>query len=269
MIGQQPQHDWSVALRSGIVTACCCLDSDLLYTPPSPFDSQLEEYIRHDQFLMSVLLPAALIITDGAPASLMSTIGELNKTILGSLGITGGPPVTVVYISLVRILFDLAYTENSEALSGDSQANSDFLIACELFGRQTVRQLRLCETITRKYTPGLGIASLFNSKQVGLLRPMEWMTNPIDLLYWVNQSLLQLAKYFASQAGFLSFDDTLGLMLALLSIGPPSNSIAIVAFLRTWQCVPLSQSLLHAANIFTVAVEHILAFGRAQLSDQS
>jgi hypothetical protein len=254
------------SLRSALVSASARLDPDLGYTPPSPFDEQLEEYIRNDPFLMSMLAPAALIITDGTPASLMSTVGELNKAILGSLGITGGPPVSVVYISLVRILFAVSYTQSSGKLAGDYRENCGFLIGCELFARQSVRQLNLGEAIAGKYIPGLPIVSMFNSKQFGLLRQMEWMTNPIDLLYCVNQGLLELAKYFASDSGFLSFDDTLGLLLALLSIAPPSNAIGIASFLRDWRCVTLSQSLVHAENFFSAAVEHIGGFAIRQLS---
>jgi hypothetical protein len=262
-IKSPPMPDRSACLCSALVSASSRLDPELLYTPPSTFDYQLEEYISNDPFLMAMLAPAAMIITDGTPSSLMPTIGELNKAILANLGITGGPPVTVMYIALVRILFGVSYTQNPSRLSGDIEANSNFMIACELFARQPVRQLDLGEAISRKYTPGLPIASLFNPKQFGLLRPMEWMTNPIDLLYCVNQILKDLARFFASDEGFLAFDDTIGLLLALLSISPPSNAIAIVSFLSRWECVPLSQNLLHAATMFGAAVEHILAFAKS------
>jgi hypothetical protein len=256
----------SLLLRSSLVDASARLDPDRLYTPPSDFESQLEEYVKRDQILMSALIAGAMIITDVAPKSLMYTIGELNKAVLSSLGITGGPLVTTVYLALVRILFQISYTQNSAPLSGHFQANAHFLTGCELFAKQTVRQLDLCEAIATKFTPGLPIPTLFKSKQIGLLKPMEWMTNPIDLVSRIDQILVQLASFFSVEEGFLSFDDTLGLLLALLSIGPPSNAVAIARFLRTWECVLLSQHSSHASSVFIAAVEHILAFARDQSS---
>jgi hypothetical protein len=197
-----------------------------------------------------MIAPAALIIADGPATALIPTLGEFNLAIVKRLGITTGAPRAVVYTSLVRCLFAASYAARPGPLIGVADENARLLIACERFARQTVRKLKLSEAITRNYTPGLPLGSLFNQKQVGLLREMEWMTNPIDLVNHVNAILGKLAVHFARNGEFLSFDDTLTLMLALLSISPPGNAIVIASFLAKWERVQLSKIVVQAKDFF-------------------
>jgi hypothetical protein len=186
----------------------------------------------------------------------------LNLATLDRLGITAGPPLAVVYTVLVRYLFGLAYTLNPRDLQGSVEDNCAFLTACELFSMQTVRDLKLSDVIVRHYTPGLQLSSLFKSKQITLLMPMEFMTNPIDLMHHVMVVLEALAATFGADEGCLSFDDTLLLLMSIMSLNPPSNAIAICAFLRKWEAIQLCPLMADAMNYFIVAVDQLLHYNK-------
>jgi predicted nucleic acid-binding protein len=198
-------------------------DSATSYSPPGPFDDLLNDYIRRSPDLSSVIVPAATVVAAGTAMSMLVTLSEVNLAVLQALEITSPPARAVVYTSLVRILFGIGYTLNTAALDGDREQNAAFLAACEHFAGQKVRELVLTQAITEQYTKGLPLRSMFKSKQVDMLRAM---TNPIDLMHHVYQILRALAAFFASTEKFLSFDDTLTLLLALMLISPPGNAIA-------------------------------------------
>jgi hypothetical protein len=98
-----------------------------------------------------------------------------------------------------------------------------------------------------------------------MLKPMEALTNPIDLMHYVHKILGTLATGFAAGEQFLSFDDTLTLLLALLSLSPPVNAIAISAFVMKWETVQLSSVLSVGKNYFIAAVEHIRMLGQSHV----
>jgi hypothetical protein len=90
--------------------------------------------------------------------------------------------------------------------------------------------------------------------------PMQLMTNPIDLMHHVMVTLRELAAGFAADEGCLSFDNTLRLLMALVSLRPPSNAIA--SFLGKWEAVQLCSLLTHAMNYFIVAVRQLREYGK-------
>jgi hypothetical protein len=117
--------------------------------------------------------------------------------------------------------------------------------------------LRLSPAVVRGFTPGLPLASMFTARQVALLAPMELMTNPIDLMNHVMTVLGELAASFAAGERCLSFDDTLILMMAVMSLNPPANAVAIAAYLRKWERVQLCAIVAHATNYFVAAVQQL------------
>jgi hypothetical protein len=262
------EHDLVRTIQSEMISAVGRYDSTFCYSPPSQFDDLLEGFIEKDPLLRDMVLPAAVIIAEGTPGALMSTLGEFNIALLSRLGITAGAPRAVVYTSLVRYVFGIAYAISPGSLLGTMQENSEFLVACELFAKQRVRDLKMSDVITRHYTPGLPIGSLFNQKQVRLLRAMELMTNPIDLMNHVNEILTTLAGHFAGSEGFLSFDDTLTLLLALLSTSPPGNAIPITTFVAKWERVQLSKAVAFAKDYFVAAVDQIRKFAGDHIQPQ-
>jgi hypothetical protein len=249
-------------------TACMLLsvavyDQEVCYCPPSEFDSMLGQFLLADPSLNPIVRSAAVLIADGHSKVLLSTLGELNKFVRDKLQITTGASSAVLFIGILRQLFHMAYLLNPVSLLGNTAENAEFLVLCHEFSGQTVRDLDLMDAITRHYTPGLPVASMFKSKQIAMLKEMEFMTNPIDMLVHVNQILGKLAGFFASGEGFLSFDDTMTLLLALLSIDPPCNALAIAGFVEKWECVQLSNTVAFSAKYLVAAVNQIQIFHRA------
>jgi hypothetical protein len=252
-------------LQREVLTAVSNYEPTISYSRPGIFDTLLEEYIYRTPELSTLVLPAAAIVAEGTPMALVATLSEFSIAVMNDLQMSSAPARAVVYTALVRFLFGIGYTLNPAELSGSRDVNVNFLRCCDAFAGKTVRELVLTKVITKHFTPGLPVASMFKSKQVSMLKPMEVMTNPIDLVHYVHQILGTLATGFAAGEYFLSFDDTLTLLLALLSLSPPVNAIAIAAFVQKWEVVQLSNVVSVAKNYFVAAVEQILVFGNANV----
>jgi hypothetical protein len=164
-------------------------------------------------------------------------------------------------------VFGVAYLVNPAPLTGPLDESAKFLVYCDLFAHQTVRDLMLSESITKHFTPGLPIASLFKLKEVNMLKPMEFTTNPIDLMNYVHQALGALGRLFGTGNTdmFLSFDDTLTLFLALMALSPPANAIGIAEYVTMWEPVQISSLFSLTKNYFVCAVEQIQRFGREKI----
>jgi hypothetical protein len=235
-------------------------DPELCYCPPNEFDLVLEQFLLTDPLLSPIMRSTAQIIAEGRSDALLDTLGELNKFVREKLQVPTGPAYSVLFIGVVRALFQLAYILNPAPMEGNATDNVAFLVHCGEFSQQTVRDLDLSEVITKHYISGLPLATMFQAKQIGMLMEMAFMTNPIDLLFHVNQILGKLAAFFASSEGFMSFDDTLTLLLALLSIDPPPNALAIAEFVQKWECIQLSASIASSGSYFVSAVRQIQVF---------
>jgi hypothetical protein len=258
------RRDLVTQIQGSIVLAAQTFDKDISYCPPSEFDELIEEYVRETPTLYSLVNGTATCIIEGKTADMAAHLGKFNMAVTDSLGLRSGQPRTIVYISLVRFLFGVAYSLKPDILTGDLEKHNDFLKYCDLFSKQSVRDLALSEPIAVLFTPGLPIATMFRSRQVAWLAPMEFMTNPIDLLYHIHAVLGNLAGYFGKgvKEQFLSFDDTLSLMLALMSLSPPANVLAIAEFLIQWEPIQVSNVLSLVMNYLIAGVEQMVAFGR-------
>jgi hypothetical protein len=180
-----------------------------------------------------------------------------------SLGVKGDTMRAVLYVTLVRFFFANAYTMDSSSLMIGIEKSTEFLNDCQKFSEQTVRDFVISPSIIKNFTAGLPLTSLFRARQVQLLKPMEFMTSPIDLMYYVHTVLGMLATQFGIEAGetMLSFDDTLTLLIALLSTSPPSNAVKIAEYIVQWESVLISDVLPLARGYFVAAVEQIVNFG--------
>jgi hypothetical protein len=258
------RRDLVIQIQGAIVLAAQTFDKDISYCPPSEFDQLIEEYVRETPALYARVNPTAALIIEGKTAEMAAQLGALNLAVTDNLGLRLGQPRTIVYISLVRFLFGVAYALKPDILTGDLEKHLEFLKYCDMFSRQSVRDLALSEPIAVLFTPGLPIATMFRSRQVAWLAPMEFMTNPIDLLYHIHVVLGNLAGYFGKgvKEQFLCFDDTLSLMLALMSLSPPANVLAIAAFLIQWEPIQVSNVLSLVMNYLIAGVEQMVAFGR-------
>jgi hypothetical protein len=267
VIGHNLAFDAANAVRKEVLSAVAVFQKETSYSPPSFFDEHVAAYVKASAELSAAVVPVAQLIADGEGDALVAGLSDLSLLLMRSLHVNVGPTRSVVYTALVRHVFGVAYTINPAQLRGPLDESAMFLVYCDKFSRQTVRDLVLSESITKHFTPGLPIASLFKSKKVDMLKPMEFMTNPIDLMNYVHQVLGALAELFGVGVTemFLSFDDTLTLFLALMSLSPPANAIGIAEYVTLWEPVQLSSLLSLTKNYFVCAVDQIQRFGRGEL----
>jgi hypothetical protein len=259
------------AVQKEVLAAVGLFQKETNYSPPSVFDEYVAAYVRSSAELSAAVGPVADLIAAGDGQALEGALSELSMLLMRSLHVSAGPTRPVVYTALVRYVFGIAYALNPAQLTGPVDEGARFLVYCDMFAHQTVRDLVLAEAITRNFTPGLAIASLFKSKSVNMLKPMEFMTNPIDLMNYVHQVLGALGQLFGANVDemFLSFDDTLTLFLALMSLSPPANAIGIAEYVTLWEPVQVSSLLSLTKNYFVAAVEQIQKFGREKVERQS
>lgn len=248
--------DFLSLIRTEFIAANHRYIPELQYSPPSIFDIYIAEFLNRSN-VSHLVYPTAKIIAEGNVDSAVYTLSEFCLMVYDQLNVNNAATRSIVYTSVVRFLFDEAYVLKSELREND-QENEIFLLQCEAFSKQTVRDLRLTNDITKNYIPGLQVPSLFKSKQFDLLKPMEIMTNPIDLMKHVHTILGALASHFGSNGVMLSFDDTLTLLLALTSLNPPSNAVSIAKFVDKWNDVQLSSIVGVSKNYFIAAIEQLM-----------
>ena len=267
IVSSKLKQNYASMLSIEFIQANQRFEKNVLYSPPSHFDVVFCEYIRNSPKLSKMVPAAALTIVNTDIETANFTINQLALEVYKTLNLDEkGYSRNIVYTSLIRMLFDEAYNQDSE-LCKYNDANALFLIKCDDFSKQRVKDLGLSEYIVKNYTPGLGIQSLFKSKQVNLLKQMELMTNPIDLMKHVHTILISLTKYFGG-GKTMSFDDTFILLLALISLSPPVNAVSIAKFVNKWDCVHLSNTVSLSKKYYIAAVKHLISFDEEETEEE-
>ena len=248
--------DYLNQIKIEFVSANQRYNPELQYSPPSPLDSLIAEYLYYSP-LNNLIKPTSDCIAEGTHELAVYTVSEFALRVYKLLNVSTPQSQSIVYTSIIRMLFDEAYINRTD-LRKYNKANSIFLIRAEKYSNQTVRDLKLSESIIKNYTLGLPVYSLYKSKQLDLLKQMEFMTNPIDLMKHVHTIISSLAQYFGSGDTALSFDDTFTLLLGLTSLAPPANAVSISKFVEKWNDFRLSSVVGIAKNYFIAAVEQLL-----------
>ncbi|EAX91471.1 hypothetical protein TVAG_276900 [Trichomonas vaginalis G3] len=238
-----------------MILASRSFDNEILYSPPNQMDHALTYYIEQSS-LNNLIEPTAKSIandpTDVAIESISNTALEVYK----QLELGEGIPRTLIFLGLSRYLFDVAYSYD-KILSYDKQWSQIFQEKCEEYSKQRVRDLKLSKDVIEGYTPGLSLSSMFKGKRINSLLPLEFMTNPIDMMNYVHSVLQQLGTYF-SKGKSMSFDDTFTLLMAHMSIAPPVNGAAIARFAIKWDDLQLSPIVAMSKNYFVAAIEALM-----------
>ena len=248
--------NYTKVLAQEFISANQRYQTEFAYSPPSSFDAYFFEYIIQSP-LKARIEPTIRTIASGNIEKSVEEISDFALEVYKALNLeekSNSRPI--VFTSLVRMLFKESYPLGSD-LSKYNKENGEFLIKCEEFSQQRVKDLKLSKDIIEGYTPGLTVQSLFKSKQVDMLKQMELMTNPIDLMKHVHNILLAIAKLFWGGKP-MSFDDTFTLLLALMSLSPPANAVSIAKFVSKWDDIQLSPVVGMSKNYFIAAIEQLM-----------
>ena len=243
-------------IRKEILNTGLRYQENIMYSPPSEFDQKVALYIQLSP-LNTMVFPIANFIAYGKPDDALYAIGEFTNYLYNLLQLKNETAQVIIYTAALRFLFDESYVIKSD-LRKYKSANALFLEKCDAFSKKPAKDLELSNDIESYYTPGLPIASLFKTKQVNFLKQLEYMTNPIDLMVNVHIVINQLAQFFESEVGVLSFDDTLTLFIGLLSLSPPANAISIIRFVEKWNNAQLSDVIKTAKNFYVAACGHLM-----------
>lgn len=243
-------------IKSGLLAASGQFDHDYNYSPPSEIDEIIAEYF-YESNMNQTIYPAAKMIASGDTNSAVMTITSIVQEFCKTMNITNETSYTIVYTSIVRLLFDQSYVIESE-LNKYRKEDEIFLKKAEEFSQRSIREMRLSKDIQRYYTPGLKLGSLFTQKQFEMLKQLEFITNPIDLAKHIHSMTLTLANFFGSETGVLSFDDTLTLILSLTAKAPPANTVSITKFLEKWSKISLDKIVDQSKDFFIAAVQQLL-----------
>jgi len=250
-----PDYDHFFQLH--LSTAFHSLDADTSYSPPSGLDLVVEDYIRHSKYYV-MLDPIARVVANGDVKAALIALAEMAEILHIEVKGINKQTKTCLYTSIVRSVFNEAYSLFPE-LNRFASANDAFMKKCDLFSNQTIADLRLPEKIVREYTPGMPVNSLFRRKQINLMKEMEFMMNPIDLMLHIHKAVKTIRRYFSTDAKDLTYDDTKLLLLVLISVSPPSNAVSIARFLFHWKDLHLNPVIKDATMYFIGAVEIIFS----------
>ena len=244
------------SIRRDIPILSKTFKENLMYSPPHEIDRKVAFFIIQSP-MQKMIISIANFIAYGNPNDALYAIGEFANELYNKLQVNTETAQVIIYLSAIRFLFDESYVIASE-LSMFSDENIKFMKKCEQFCKQPAKALQLSNDIESYYTPGLPISALFKPKHCNALKQLEFLVNPIDIVYSINAILNQLAQFFGSDVGVLSFDDTLAMFVGLLSVSPPANTISIAKFIEKWNVAQLSEILRAAQNFYLAAVCNIM-----------
>jgi len=247
--------NYSLDLQAALTTSFIKFDPVLQYSPPSEIDALIMEYLKKSLF-DGMIDATAEVIEDGTIDAAVSTIWELNGAIIDNLGLRMDATALITYTSLVRQVFSKAYTvKERPVLRSYEKSSIVFLKKCEEFCNQPISELNLSEELIGRRKKA-AIYSLFRSK-VHNLSAIEFMTNPIDMLYHIHQAVLSLPA--AVNAPKLTPPETQILLLALVTYSPPSNAIAIYKFLKKWGTLMMSPDVQKSKQLFFNSINHLMS----------
>ena len=248
--------DFRHSIQTEFLDANVLYQKEFQYFPPSQFDEVLAEFLYHTE-IGGLLEPMGRVIATGPVKSAMCTISELCLEVYKMLNIETTHSKEIIYTSIIRLLFNIAYTIEPELIKYKEQ-DLFFMEKALEFSKKTVRDVQLTSDISRYYTPGLPLSTLFKPKQIEMLKQLEFMTNPLDIMKHIHSLTVSLAQFFGSDSGMLSFDDMLSLLLALISTDPPINCVSIMKFIDKWHEIQLNDIIGNAKDFFIAAVSQLL-----------
>ncbi|KAI5525154.1 vacuolar sorting protein 9 (VPS9) domain family [Trichomonas vaginalis G3] len=252
-------NNYNRVLSVEILAAINRYQKSVKYSPPSYFDLAFNEYIHNHPKITKMLGPASQCLADPNMDfdSAFYMIDHFLQDIYKALNVDmKGPLKHIIFTSLIRLLF----TESSvygNGLNKHQEIDGKFLIRCHRFANQTVRDLNLSDEVLCGFTQGLHIRALFKTNKVGELKSLETILNPIDLMYQIYSVLQEIQKAFAP-GKTISFDDMFTLLLACISLNPPSNAYSIAKFIAHWDKINYSNIISLSKNYYIAAIDQLM-----------
>jgi hypothetical protein len=259
-----PAPAYKKELHAALAGAAARLDVECVYSAPGRFDFVLPFFLERAPWA-DMVEPVIISVLEGSAESALVTIHAMVESLVIELsGKIGRTTMLVVYCGFVRFIFDECYVRQS-ALFEPQARNAEFLMKCARFSQRTVQSLNVPERVRARYAPHMKVPTLFREKQAQALEKLVFLTNPIDLMKEAHDARQLITRYFGGGKP-LEFKEVTVLMLALLSVSPPANSVSIALFLKRWGAMKFSEEIGKTAELFIAAVEYI--FTHEALDDE-
>jgi len=253
--------NYEILLRGELSTSFFKFDSKIGYSPPSMVDFVLKEYLIRSPF-NDMIEATASVISDGTMEAALSTITELNNAIRDSLGGVNDSMSTILFFSLVRYIFDCSYTVQSE-LNRYRSANVEFMKRCEHFTKQSIGDVGLPDYFIGNMRRKASVATLFRSKKAPSFQAMEFIMNPIDLLYQIYVGVNSVST-LVPQGTNVSASDQQVLLKCIIALNPPSNAISIMKFLEKWGNILQSHPIIQSKSTFSSTIIQFMSLGEVK-----
>lgn len=248
-------------LASNLTTRIMKFDSQLQYSPPSQIDVLLIEFLKRSMF-SSMIDATASVLEDGTIDAAVSTIWELNSAIIDSLSMPFNQNAIVLYNALVRTMFDYAYVLNPRpTLNRYKAASSNFIAKSIKFSAQPISMLNISMQAINAKRQQQPISTLFRAKSI-TLEPLEFMTNPLDIIYYIHQMINSLSSQSLTRT--LTPPEIQTMLLGLVVSTPPSNIVAVAKFIEKWGNLISSSPMQKAKQLFLNCVNEIVDLDTVQ-----
>jgi len=229
-------------------------DSENQYMPPSLLDIYTSEFLYRKQFF-GIVKAASQYINDKVVDVATSSIWELNASLNEILGSRVSFAISILHSCIIRFLFDLTYYSYPQSILNSYQAQDiEFVKKCGKFSQQPLVILGIPSDLF-KTQKDLTISQFFMNRPLGFSN-LEFMTNPIDIIYNIHKTLNSFSSVLNNKS--LNTNYIQKLTVGLLACNPPSNPVSIKAFLEIWGNLMISIDAQKSKVMFIGSIEYIM-----------
>jgi hypothetical protein len=247
-----PAPPYRRMLRSALAHSATRCDPALNFSRYGQFDYILPYYLELPKWT-DMVEATVLSVLEGSSGNALVVIASFAEAITADLTQTPSKSdLIVVYCGLVRFLFDEVYIRKPD-LNGFAPGNVRFLTESAVFVGKSIHGLEIPEALKLKYQPDAPVSELFLQKQIEIFSGLDFVTNPIDLMFSVHQ-VHRFVRAVFNQPSFTTREEMF-LVTALLSLQPPVNLVAIARFVTQWASMLLVPVIGQSQGLLIAGIE--------------
>ena len=186
----------------------------------------------------------------------ISSVYECSKALINTIKMSYQTFFPILSQSFIRLTFNDAYDSNS-ALMAYKELDVQFRNTSEIVLKRPIKQLSLRPEVMRKVTRHETVAGLAQATNKSL-SDLQWMCNPLDMSYAINQVLQSIPSIFNTPS--LTRDESIQIMLGIIANDPPSNPVSIAKFLDDYTQIILSLDMVYAIDVYKNAINTVVNF---------
>ena len=246
--------DYKDLLFTQIPNSVFSFDYKIMYSPPSLSDQYMYEYLLKSKFA-EMLNAATTVFEDGTINAAAATLEVLNCAVVEDIDRTNGFAVQVSWMSIFRIIFDRLYKDDS-ILNRYKSANTEYLRRADAFLKKTIDEAKIPECIVGMMRKGATVGSLMKTKKVASFMPLQFMVNPIDIVFHIFTTIKSLDSLVGDTC--VTREELSIIVLATVALNPPANIVSIIKFVNRWIDFVASYTMVDSFKLFKKSVDRLL-----------